>query len=325
MTWALVALDLLLVLLLAALVAWRPWGARRLASHPRPAASYDEAAQRVAALQDEEREGYHPACLTQLLTHGAKTPRAIVLVHGYTRCPQQFLPLGRLFFDRGHNVLIARLPRHGRADRLTAEHGGLLAAELADYADEVVDIGQGLGEQVTLAGLSAGGVTTAWAAQTRADLDRAVIIAPAFGFRQIPARLTVPLANAALLLPDAFDWWEPELRENSGPPYTYPRRSRRALSNVLGLGFAVQALAARHPPAARSIVLVTNAHDDMVDNAAAERLAQTWRARGARDICQYEFPTALGLPHDLIDPAAPEGKTELVYPKLLELMDGAAG
>jgi alpha-beta hydrolase superfamily lysophospholipase len=320
--WLIVTLVVSLVAALVVL-SLRPSGITGIASHSRPAAGYDEAVQRVAALQDQEREGYHPDCVTQLLTHGAKTPRAIVFVHGYTNCPQQFVPLGRQFYDRGDNVLIARLPRHGRADRLSAEHGGLLAAELAAYADEVVDIAAGLGEHITMAGLSGGGITTAWAAQHRAEIDRAVLIAPAFGYKQIPAPLTVGAMNTALLLlPNIFLWWNPALQEKSGPPHTYPRYSSRAVKNVLRLGFATRAHGARRSPAARSIVVVTNANDDKVDNAAALRMAQAWRASGATDVTHYEFPAELKLHHDLIDPDEPDAQTELVYPKLLELMDG---
>ena len=322
MNWPVMILLVVIVLLgVLALLALRPSGLARLVSHPRPAGSYAEALQRVAALQAEEREGYHPNCVTQLLSHCARTPRAVVLVHGYTSCPQQFVPLGRQFFERGANVLVARLPHHGRADRLTGEQGRLAATELAALADEVVDIAAGLGELVTMVGLSGGGVTTAWAAQNRSELDQAMIIAPAFGFKQIPAAATVLLMNAVLLLPDAFTWWEPELKEQSGPPYSYPRYSRHALGQILRLGFATRALARRRAPAARSIVVVTNANDNSVDNAAALSMAAAWRAAGAPSLRHYEFPLELGLNHDLIDPNAAGARTELVYPKLLELLE----
>jgi alpha-beta hydrolase superfamily lysophospholipase len=324
MSWPLLIIALIVFLALAALAlfALRPSGLAQIHSHPHPSAGYDESVQRVAVLQAEERDGYHPECVTQLLTHGAKTERAVVLVHGYTSCPQQFLPLGRQFFERGDNVLVARLPHHGRADRLTEEQGGLRATELAAFADEVVDIAAGLGAHVTMIGLSGGGVTTAWAAQNRDGIDQAMIIAPAFGFKQVPAAVTVPLMNAVLLLPDAFTWWEPELKEKSGQPYTYPRYSRRALAEILRLGFATRAHAGRHPPAARSIVVVTNANDDSVDNAAAVRMASTWRAAGAANLRHFEFPVELKLNHDLIDPNAADARPELVYPKLLELLEG---
>jgi alpha-beta hydrolase superfamily lysophospholipase len=323
MGWPAIVLVLLLLLLLAAaaVFALRPLGLAEIVSRPRPSSGYAESVQRVAALQAQEAEGYHPGCVTVLLTHGGKTARVVVLVHGYTNCPQQFIPLGRQFYDRGYNVLIARMPRAGRADRMSAEHGGLTALEMAAHADEVVDIATGLGERIVMAGLSGGGTTTAWAAQHRAEVDRAMLIAPAFGYVQVPAALTVAAMNAALgLLPNFFVWWDPALKETSGPPHTYPRLSSRAVMSVLRLAFATRAHAGRHPPAARSIVLVTNANDDKVDNAAARRMAQAWRASGAADVTVYEFPAELKLHHDLIDPSEPDAHPEVVYPKLIELM-----
>ncbi len=319
-----IAIFLIVFVLGAALLvlAVRPFGLVQVVSHADPVASYAEAVQRVAALQAQERDGYNPVCQTQLLTHGAKTARAVVLVHGYGSCPQQLVPLGRQFFERGDNVLIVRLPRHGLADRLTLEHGNLLASELAGCADEAVDIAAGLGERVLMLGQSGGAMATAWAAQTRAELDQAIIIAPAFGYRQLPAPVTVLLMNLALLLlPNIALWGDPRLREPSAPPYDNPRYTTRAAMQILRLGFAIRAAARRGPPAARSIVVVTNGNDDTVDNAAARRLVADWHTVGAAKLSHYEFPAALGLEHDLLDPAQPYARTEQVYPKLMELAD----
>src|SRR5258706_16118285 len=93
----------LVVLLLAAIavLALRPFGLGAIASHPRPAAGYDEAVQRLAALHAQEDDGILPDCRTQLLTHGALAARAVVLFHGYTAGVPQFVPLGQQFFERG--------------------------------------------------------------------------------------------------------------------------------------------------------------------------------------------------------------------------------
>ncbi|NJP05385.1 MAG: alpha/beta hydrolase [Chloroflexaceae bacterium] len=50
------------------------------------------------------------------------------------------------------------------------------------YASESVDIARGLGRHVTIAGISVGGTIAGWAAQFRADVDCAVLIAPALGW-----------------------------------------------------------------------------------------------------------------------------------------------
>ncbi len=78
MGWPALVLIAFILLLLAAVavLALRPSGLAQIASHPRPSASYDEAMQRVAALQAQEREGYNPSCVTQLLKPAASAGRS---------------------------------------------------------------------------------------------------------------------------------------------------------------------------------------------------------------------------------------------------------
>ena len=198
----------------------------------------------------------NPVCRLKLMTHDRKVERAIIMVHGYTNCPQQFQALGQRFYDLGYNVLIAPLPHHGLADRLTEAQAQLTAEELAAYADETVDIAQGLGERVTMMGISGGGVTTAWAAQNRSDLDLAVIISPAFGFKQVPTLLTAAVMNLYMFLPNSFVWWDPALQAEGSLPHQYPRYSTHALVQTLRLGFAIRAKAQHIKPAARKILVV---------------------------------------------------------------------
>lgn len=307
------------VMLVIVFILFRPWNIANLSSHPRPVQSYAEAVQRIETLQAQQTADMNPVCRLQLMTHEQKAERVIVFVHGYTSCPQQFHELGRRFYDLGYNVLIAPLPHHGLADRMTEAQGQLKAEELAAYADEMVDIAQGLGEQVVMAGLSCGGTTTAWAAQYRSDLDLAVIMSPAFGFEQIPTPLTVVVTNIFSILPDSYTWWEPSRQADGGLMHTYPRYSRHALAQTLRLGFAVQAAARRAPPAAHTLLVVTNANDTSVNNALTADVVEDWREHGA-NIKTYEFEADLGLSHDLIDPATPDERVDIVYPRLIDLI-----
>ena len=296
-----------------------PWNVSGLSSHPNPAKSYPEAVQRIEAMQSNNAAKMNPDCITQFMTHGQKAQQVIVMVHGYTNCPKQFQELGQRFFDLGYNVLIAPLPHHGLADRMTDEQGQLTAEELASYADNVVDIAQGLGNQVVMMGISAGGVTTSWAAQNRSDLDLAVIISPAFGFKQIPTPLTAPVMHIFSMLPDSYEWWDPALQAEAGPIHSYPRYSRHALSQTLRLGFAVQVKAQRGSPAAKKLLVVTNANDASVNNDLTAEIVANWRQHGA-NLATYEFPTDLKLGHDLIDPTQADQQIELVYPQLIDLI-----
>ena len=316
--WA--ALLTLAVLLVIVGMLLKPWNISNLSSHPNPVHSYAEALQRVDQLRAQEPPDMNPVCQLKLMTHDRKVERAIILVHGYTNCPQQFNTVGQQFYDLGYNVLIAPLPHHGLADRMTEEHGLLTAEELAAYADETVDLAQGLGDQVVMMGISAGGVTTAWAAQHRSDIDLAVIISPAFGFKQIPAPLTAAVINIYSLLPDSFVWWDPKLQGSITPAYAYPRYSKHALVQTLRLGFAVQADAKHAPPAAKKTIMVVNPTDESVDNGRIMQVVKDWQAQHA-SLDTYEFDANLQLRHDLIDPTQPYQQIVIVYPQLIGLVN----
>jgi len=295
-----------------------PWNISNLSSHPNPAQGYAEALQRVDQLRAGEPPGMNPVCQLQLMTHDKKVDRVIILVHGYTNCPQQFKELGQRFYDLGYNVLIAPLPHHGLADRMTETQAQLDAEELAAYADDVVDIAQGLGDQVVMMGISAGGVTTAWAAQNRSDIDLAVLISPAFGYKQVPTPLTAAIMNIYSLLPDAFVWWDPVLQTEITPEYAYPRYSKHALVQILRLGFSVQTDAKHSGPAAKKVVVVLNPVDDSVNNPLTMTVIDNWLSDGAT-LTTFEFEQNLQLPHDIIDPSQPYQQIDIVYPRLIDL------
>ena len=254
------------------------------------------------------------------MSHGEKTERAIIFIHGYTNCPYQFVELGKLFYQRGYNVLIAPQPRHGLTDRMTEELAQLKAEELVTYADEVVDIAQGLGEHVTVAGISGGGVITGWIAQNRSDVDLAVLLSPAFGYAQVPPGLTLPASKLYLLLPNSFVWWNDELQENNPPSHAYPRYSTRALAQLLRLSLVVQAQARKDNPMVSEILVVTNANDHSVSMPLIQKTVGLWRQYSDSDLRTYEFPAELGLDHDFIDPTNPDEQIDVVYPRLLDLI-----
>lgn len=315
--WPILLVVAILIVIVFAL--FQPWNIAPLVSHPNPAKGYADAIQRIQVIKAGETN-LNPDCYTQFMTHGQKTERVIVFAHGYTTCPQQFVELGKRFYDLGYNVLIVPVPHHGLKDRLSDEPGQLTSEELAAYADKVVDIAQGLGNHVIMAGISQGGVITSFAAQNRSDLELAVMISPGFSFKDIPTPVTVPVANIFSVLPITFDWWDPALKENTTPPYAYPRFSKHALSQIMRLGFAVRSQATRAAPAAHALIMVTNANDQAVNNEVIAQMVGVWRAIGA-NISTYEFDASLGLGHDVIDPSDKDAKIDVVYPKLIELIN----
>ena len=156
----------IVVFLLIIAAAWLllPFGSAGTDSRPRPAILYEQAIARIDSLRAEDSPAIAGECSTVLLTHGHRTTHVIVLLHGLTNCPAQFDSLARMVFANGANVLVPRLPHHGFADRMTDELARVDARELCAFTDRVLDAAHGLGDTVTVAGLSIGGVMTAWAA-----------------------------------------------------------------------------------------------------------------------------------------------------------------
>jgi esterase/lipase len=318
-----IAIVLVLLLLPILFLYLKPLNVGGLAVSGHPAQTYAEALERVKGLDAKDMGKLGPFGSTLLLTHGKKTDKVVVLLHGYTKSPHEFEPLGKLLFAQGYNVLIPRLPHHGLADRMTTEQERLTAEEIATLANEVVDCAHGLGDHITVVGLSAGGLTTAWAAQHRPEVEKAVIMAPAFGYKVVPTFATRPVMNAYQMLPNSFKWWDEKQKEKLGPAYYYPRSSTHALAQLLRFSFAAQQKAAVQSPAAQSILIVTNAHDADVNNDMTASVVANWRRNAPDKIHTFEFPDSKGLLHDFIDPDMPNQKTSSVYPILLDLITKA--
>lgn len=267
-----------------------------------------------------EREGAEigPSGRTIVLAHPSRTPEAYVLLHGLTASPMQFLTFGRLLHERGANVLIPRLPRHGHDDRLTDALAGLTADELAQSALEAVVAARGLGERVTVVGFSAGGLMSAWIAQ-HLDVERSVCIAPFLGIAWWPSRLSPMLSMLSLRLPNRFLWWNPFERERKQPAHGYPRYATHAIGHTWRFGLELLATARGGAPLTKDIVLVSNASETAVNNRATERLARLWRAYP--DI-RVETRRLTGLPrsHDIIEPLRRKPLADRVYPTLLEIV-----
>ena len=287
-----------------------------------PARTYDEAEQCISAIQSAEPPDLNPVGRSQFLTHGQRTDRAMVLFHGYTNCPQQFKLLGDQLHARGYNVWIPRMTGHGHADRLTDAHARITAEQMIDAASSVIDIAQGLAADVRVMGLSMGGLMTTWTAHNRSDVVRAVSIAQASGFKALPKKWTPLLRRIVLILPNRMQWWDATVKDQGdGPRHAYPRYGMHSLAQLLRLGAALRAQAARSIPAARSVVIVKNDNDESVDMTTLDDQVRLWRFSGAQDVETYTFGVEQRLVHDLIDPDQPAQRVDYVYPILIDLLE----
>jgi len=292
-----------------------------------PATSYGEALTRIDAIIDSEADhpDLNPECGTILMTHGEKVDNLVVFLHGFTSCPIQFVELGEAYFNQGYNVYIPRQPKHGLMDVKGTELKGLTAEELAAFATESIDIARGLGEEITVVGLSSGGAIATWAAQERDDINLAVALAPFLGVNYIPKPLTRPITNLVLSIPDIFLWWDGSKKMDNEliAPYSYRGYYLHALFENLRLGFITEAQSRKSKPAAGAILVVTNANDPAVNNQVVASFEQLWLAHGEAFLTTYQFEKELALPHDFITSTHLKGQPELVYSKLIEIIQSA--
>ena len=188
-------------------------------------------------------------------------------------------------------------------------------------SDEAADIAQGLGDHVTVVGLSMGGVMAGWLAQFRSDVDCTVLIAPNFGTFRLPQIFLKPSINFLLLQPNRFIWWDSNKKEHLiRPPTAYFGFYTQALGEIRRLGWSVLVAGSHKGPASRKILVVTNANDHAVNKEGIEAIVKNWRNHRTADVRQFEFHKTLKLEHDIIDPQQPHQNVSMVYPKLIELI-----
>lgn len=283
-----------------------------------PAQSYQEALELIEVMKRSDLPPIHRSAYTQALLHGHKTEKAIVFLHGLTNTPRQFAPMADEFFKRGYNVFIPRFPYHGNEDPLAPDVARLTAAEMIAFSDSVMNIATGLGEDIRVAGLSMGGTITAWLAQSRPDIETAIIIAPLLNPALIPHRLWRPAITLLNLLPNRFLWWDPELGARlECPAGVYTQFSTRVIASLMHIGWVVKEKAQKEAPQAERIVFIMNAHDTAINRATVDELFKLWECRRGDSVSLFEFPAGLELDHDIIDPEQFPEVVQVVYPELI--------
>lgn len=298
-------------------VAVVPIRANDVRSHPDPARSYADAVTRAYAMIDADDSVVAPGGASILLAHGARTPRAFVLFHGFTDSPRQFAALADSLYARGDNVFVPRLPHHALASRDVGQLGRLKAEELCALADQSVDIAAGLGDSVVVMGLSVGATMAAWTGEHRAEVKRAVMIAPALEFTHVPSMFERSIVNIGEHVPNLTRRDAPD----PGRPDRDPGFATHGLAEVIRLGMIVRRDAERLPAPSADMLFLVNAHDHTVKIAPVLDLARLWNRRSA-PVSVYELPDSLRLPHNIVDPIQPASRHAAVYPVLESLALG---
>ena len=317
MTWLIFALGILILIFWA---AFRSINIGELTSQSKPLTNYEEAVIRVKAMQEEDNQDLtREVCITKFYEHAMQTEHVIVLIHGFTNCPEQFNELGKQYYEAGDNVFIPRMPYHGLTDRLTDALVNLTAENLAAFGDKVIDIAHGLGKKITVMGISGSATLVAWLAQNRPDVDFAFAIAPLFGLAFVPPAFTTLFERIALQLPNIFLWWDPRTKADN--PYSiyfaYPRYPTRALVEIIRLAMITRAQAEKSAPKAANITMIINDAEPAVSNAEIFQFIKLWQKHGNVNISEVHFEKGLKLPHDIITPGTPGVPFEETHPRLI--------
>ncbi len=261
-------------------------------------------------------ESIAPNAHTMLLEHGERRPVAVVLLHGLTNHPGQYVQFAPQLHALGANVYVPRMPYQGYKDRMTTALAALTAEELVAAAYDAVDIARGLGDRVAALGISAGGLQCAYLGQYRDDIAVSVPVSPDFAILQLPYGVSKALGWLMRHIPNLFLWWDPRIREAQRPKTAYPRFPTHALAQTFRIADAVYDVAHKEKARAQRITTIVNRADPAVNNEATEEVVTEWRGL-RKDGIDYVELRNLPENHDIIDPDNPNAATDLVYPKLI--------
>ena len=73
-------------------------------------------------------------------------------------------------------------------------------------------------------------------------------------------------------------------------------------------------------PKVQDVALVTSQSDDAVSDFVTSRLMGLWRKKGVR-FASMDFPKAMKIEHDMIDPSQKNQQTDIVYPVLVKTFE----
>ena len=255
-----------------------------------------------------------------VLDRGTRAARVTVLLHGLTASPRTWREFARVRHERGENVLVPRLPRHGHADRMSEALAGLTSAELLAHGERILDAATALGEEIVLVGHSLGGALALHIGHHDARVDRVVAVAPFLGIRLLP-RDWHGWARAMLeKTPNRFLYWDPIDKGRGTPEHGYHRYTTRSLAAGLALADALREDAGAGPPRARHIEIVRNAAESSVNNRAIDDLVERWRAAGGERVRVLRL-LGLGRSHDIVEPERTRAPAGRFLPMLHAILD----
>ena len=87
------------------------------------------------------------------------------------------------------------------------------------------------------------------------------------------------------------------------------------------VSLAIYAGALERSPRVQDVILVTSQSDESVNDLITWQLIGLWRSHGLYALTSVDFPKAMKVGHDMIDPAQRDQKTQTVYPVLVHALE----
>ena len=207
----------------------------------------------------------------------AKSPIAIVYVHGFSASPQEMRPLPDMIAaDLKANLFLTRLFGHGTTTRPMADVS--VNAWVNDFA-EAIAIGKRLGDKVVVMGTSTGGALTTWAITQPAFRDRVdavILCSPNYGVQAFGSSLlTFPFARelAHLVMGETRSFEPGNDLQRLYWTTTYPVDAIMPMAELVKLAVNAPAEQARIPA-----LFLISPEDQVVQPAITRRIATTWGA-----------------------------------------------
>nr|WP_300151069.1 alpha/beta fold hydrolase [Propionicimonas sp.] len=243
----------------------------------------------------------------------------IVIWHGFTNAPSQFVAVAEQLRDRGYRVLLPRMPYHGEADVLNRDLVQLTDAQLVEHVGAWIDLAAGFGDPVWVFGLSAGATLAGWAAACRLEVSRLVLGAPLVAPKGAPMPLVRALVRFRRIVPRFYYWWDPRVKENLGhSPYAYPGFPVPGLMPFLHLSESLFDRSVEAGHQLERVVLVSNPGDFAIRRDAARSFASGVFGARTDYLGEAGIDGELKWMHDFVDPWSPgSGTTEQVVAILL--------
>ena len=309
--WIVGVIILIASLLVAAAFFW-PATFKELQSSNSEKLNYNQSV--AAAIRtingDSSNADVRPECRSIIKTHGKKTTKAVMMIHGVSACPQQFADLGDTFFNAGYNVYIPRVPSHGLTDN--KRHGEITIPAMAQFMNSSTSIISGLGDETGVVGLSGGANMATWITQYNSKtISRALLLSP---FYQ-PSKSETPSWKIALLrnlygrniLPDSF---------------TGSNLSYRALGKYIII--AKNYKSDLKAPGLKYVGVVTSENDTAIDKNLAVNIPKQMTAASGAKFQYYSIPASFGIGHDIVALNQDEVKkhADKLYPFYLDMYEG---